>query len=793
MSFNNNYFAKVKLDKKYKELEKLRAEVLKNNSTIELETYFVSKIEKLLELYTIDKDMEELFVKIIFNYFNIINMYFIQKEQKIPKCDESIKTFLNVSVRVLEFAIITNNYGKKDLEKLYFNTASINRCFFQYFILINKDISKTYLKQFRIHKDRDNGSKPTIFIEGYNIKYVPILKTRPPKKNRKSQNIIFEIENNFPDLVNGVQSKFSSKINWFEFYFKLTNFEINEIFNARGSRIHNRPSSKRDREKIEFDTFDYYECLFNFVVSNINYEDIESSDERSESLSREIEINSLAFNDEKFPKFSKVLKEKNVSNFKRLQIAKAISNNMAKKELFLKSKTVNDYILSDIVKKMISNNNYYEYILIISIFIGVEVKNLLYILTKQSKFIVYTKNSLRFNIDANSFADSISRSYDITKEVENDYFEVYLPSFLNEIFKYVKKELKIVFEKCIEKDYISNLELYKETVENEFKNIKNALNKQKDNFGKNIPNFNIKTIHKTFYYYFYIYNDKSDIGILTNQLTRTNDIKARYAVRLKRLYHFEKWINDFYNILTNNHSASPLYDEINSKYAGSPKFIASDIFIDFILSLKMLKTDDEIQKLNLLMIIIRYSLSILIAGRDIHHSCDLSNCSIDSEILIIHEKAKSINSSRRLIPLTNLTLKFIKYFHELKNKYQIKLPYPVLLIKSEDKLEEHDITKKSIIDFLHETFKETRLRNIEKFIQESDLNFGRHIFTSKAVEYSFNNEFTDEFMGHYSKAKLGLGIYSNFNVGKYLRETREFVEKIEKEYFPECILIEDLI
>ena len=118
---------------------------------------------------------------------------------------------------------------------------------------------------------------------------------------------------------------------------------------------------------------------------------------------------------------------------------------------------------------------------------------------------------------------------------------------------------------------------------------------------------------------------------------------------------------------------------------------------------------------------------------------------------------------------------------------------PLLLIDNSGVLEEKDMSRKSILDFLQKSFKNHRLTSIEQFVKGSDLNLGRHVFSTEAINYSFNKEFTNEFLGHYSKAQLGFGMYSNFDVKKYIDETRAFMEKIEDDFFPKEISIEDLI
>lgn len=782
-----DYFELMNLVADNEEIKKLKAKLSKyevNNKLIE----YCKSMKEVLDNYPIINDNSLFFDKIVFNYLHVIDLYFVQKKQKKPKCSDTIDNFFNTAIRILEFAIFIKHNDISDFEEIYFNTENVNSCFFKHFISIKDYIEKFYKDRFYISKDIENRFKVTIFL-GHDFKYIPTSIPRSPFGN-----------NNY-------------SVDWFERYFKLSDKEadiqIHEVFSGKGSKTSNNIHGDRRSKEARNGSFDTNKEIEDTAVSSIGDMNLESYDERYESNSRQNENKSILLvkqedmddtllEDENIKEISKLTKLKKLSNYKNIQIGKFISSSIAKKEMFLESKAPNLEILSELVKNILNGNNWHEYVISVAIFTGIKIENLFlalidYPIIDKLVDIEISDQSIIFYIDKTSFAQNIIIDEQIVKEVDNEKFIVFLPDFLFKMTKFIKEELEILIKAKREKGKSLDSSFFENLLKEELKNIKNVFKDNIDKLSKNVSNLNINNIHRVFYYYFHKFSDKTDIGILTNKLSKTDEVKVRYTIRLQRLHIFEDWINKLYQKLTNNHSTSKSYDISKIKYSGSPKYVENIVFRAFLISLKSLKLDDEIQRFNILMIIIRYSLSILLATREYRHSCNLSNYSQKYSILLIHEKAKDINSSKRLIPLTKRAKEYIELFYKLKEKYNIKSKMPILLIDNSGVLEEKDMSRKSILDFLQKSFKNHRLTSIEQFVKGSDLNLGRHVFSTEAINYSFNKEFTNEFLGHYSKAQLGFGMYSNFDVKKYIDETRAFMEKIEDDFFPKEISIEDLI
>ena len=225
---------------------------------------------------------------------------------------------------------------------------------------------------------------------------------------------------------------------------------------------------------------------------------------------------------------------------------------------------------------------------------------------------------------------------------------------------------------------------------------------------------------------------------------------------------------------------------------GSPKLIKSAAFKNFLLDLTSLSPKNYIDEFNLKMIFIRYSLSILLATRDYVNSCDLSDFSRNYKLLTIHEKIKHIKTSKRLIPLTDKALLYIDEFIELKEKYKIDFSYPILLKEENSEITSIQLTKISVLEYLKSFKDDYKYFEIEKFIKITELNLGRHVFSSEALKNGFNKDYENEFMGHFSRGSSGLGVYSNFNINDYINSTRSFIEDIEKRYFPTYITSKDI-
>ena len=147
-----DYFELMNLVADNEEIKKLKAKLSKyevNNKLIE----YCKSMKEVLDNYPIINDNSLFFDKIVFNYLHVIDLYFVQKKQKKPKCSDTIDNFFNTAIRILEFAIFIKHNDISDFEEIYFNTENVNSCFFKHFISIKDYIEKFYKDRFYISKD----------------------------------------------------------------------------------------------------------------------------------------------------------------------------------------------------------------------------------------------------------------------------------------------------------------------------------------------------------------------------------------------------------------------------------------------------------------------------------------------------------------------------------------------------------------------------------------------------------------------------------------------------------------
>lgn len=766
MHFNSNFFINFPIENK--ETQRIKNEYLSTKYNPTLDMFFIKKIENIITKYIIINDNSVFIEKIVNNYWSIINLYFIQINQKNPRCNGTIIDFFNCGIRILEFSIFIKCNNLSELEEIFFNLAPENECFFEHFNFIKEDIYNDYSNLFKIEKDPKNKNRITVFLGEY-ANYTPISIPKMKKKDNSEFNIF-----------------------WFDKYFKLDEFLVKEMFMGNGSSISgaiysNRRGSNK-RNKGFFEIHDYYDSI---SFSKIDVDSINTLEEKKESLQRDNQMPSVIFHKpDTFIKNTKKIEKSITSNFKQHLINKTISNSITKNEMYLISKAPNLQLFSQLVIKLFKDSeSYYSSLILVSLFTGINVKNLLYVFLEQSNEIKYlSKNGiLRIKIKNDIFANSILLKNRITKKVKNDELNIHFPFFLEKLYNFSKNNIKNSLEFSINKNKLTQEQL-DDLINFELKKISRVLTNHKRALDKNISHVNIKSIHKLFYHYFHILNDKTDIGILfSNNLRKNDQARICYAVTPKRLINFENWINIFYETLTKNYSSFKAFDNTNIQFIGSPRFVESSAFKNFLTDLKQIKINSRIEKCNIQMIYLRYSLSIILATRSLKNSCDLSNYSPKLALLTIHEKAKNIKSSKRLIPLTVKAIELINFFFELKKEFNLTGFTPIRLKEDKNELIEIPLSKESILDFLQIICEKELFLSLKKFINATELNFGRHIFSTKAVQYEFNREFTDELMGHYSKGKLGFGIFSNFDTQRYIEETKDFIEIIERDYFSEQI------
>ena len=146
--------------------------------------------------------------------------------------------------------------------------------------------------------------------------------------------------------------------------------------------------------------------------------------------------------------------------------------------------------------------------------------------------------------------------------------------------------------------------------------------------------------------------------------------------------------------------------------------------------------------------------------------------------------------------MTELGDRYIQYFLKLKNNYNIESYSPAIILNNG-----------SILDFNNENLKNWFSQNkeeissilseqdyklFENFILSVVLDFGRHIFATKAHnEMKLEQDYIDALLNHFEKGTQDQGMYSLFDNRKYFTGSRDIMKMIEKEYIPFCKYLQE--
>jgi hypothetical protein len=534
-----------------------------------------------------------------------------------------------------------------------------------------------------------------------------------------------------------------------------------------------------------------------------------------------------------------------ISVLKVIKIEKAIGHYEAKNNLNLPSKYNIPVIplLQDFLQNSYDKSLYSK--LMISVLItGINLENIFTMLLSINQDFQYLTNNNIIRIKLTTkYAHAIDSNLNLTDET-NKYVEIELPIFLTTILKEISKELiykiknKIIPESLYTKfkelslATVTTVPIVKQNsfIPRDFKNIQekimnftnvNAINefiqenmdkdfytkfiegelKQFSKFFKKKKNKFTKTISVTptslsniFFHYFKQAYDTSEINLLYAK-TKTQNVhtKLTYVATRTNLINYSIWIEELVDKLELMKILKITIDiaakNNSDQFSGSPKFIHADKYKTFLGLLSKLELDNQYDNVNIRMIYLRYLFSISFATREYYFSANLKSYSRREKVLFIHEKAKNIHSSKRIIPLTNTAVEYIEYFYKLRERYNIISYAPILF---EDNLNETNLSSETIKSWLIK--KENEIMNFYNkdvyqflldFVSKVDLNVGRHIFASLSNSLNIvSSDEIDAFLNHFEKGTQDQAIYSVFDNQKYFKNIRKNMEIIEKRYIP---------
>ncbi|RLA82329.1 MAG: hypothetical protein DRG78_07505 [Epsilonproteobacteria bacterium] len=515
-------------------------------------------------------------------------------------------------------------------------------------------------------------------------------------------------------------------------------------------------------------------------------------------------------------------KEDNKNAFKKYKLSSALGHLQAKANLNIASKyTIPKIELLAIFLKN-SNDKSFEYnLLVLSMVLGIEYKNIVAILLdKSDDFKIVNKIFLRIKLTT-AYAGIKNQELfrKSKKEVEVELPEHIVKKILNmkeqlydrlnrvfleqkELFttedKQIVEECKSI--KCIELFMNENLssskieEIYEELFNKISKSFSSYIEKSKKGFNKTIV-INSKSLHLYSFYYFKQFYNGSEINhLFLKNKTANIHTKLAYVNTTKYLLNMSVWLNELSDELALVDTRKVNNYKIESDYSGSNKYISAQVFKMFLQNLMDLEFKTIEDNVSIRMIYLRYVFSVLFATREYYFSANVMDYSKRLKILFIHEKAKNLYSSKRIIPVTDLGDEYIRYFLKLKNKHNLQSFSPYVPLTEEYKKTEFDkhATNNMIVswflerrDYIVSIYNEEKYDAIYNFVSSVELNFGRHIFASEAHNFmSMEQDYVDALLNHFEKGTQEQGKYSLFDNQEYFKSFRVVMQKIEKDYIP---------
>lgn len=430
--------------------------------------------------------------------------------------------------------------------------------------------------------------------------------------------------------------------------------------------------------------------------------------------------------------------------------------------------------LKPFVCSLLKQSDLYVDLIVLSIFSGLSVDELVKTLSRKHEFLSYSPlgNKISGLIPDQLYAQN-------RKNINVSFC---LPEPLS-------LKVKTLFE-----HYSSNKEI---EISYEIQKIQQTLSFLVKNHSKQLT-LSIATLPKLLEYYYAQFNNTSDISILfAPKISQNDSAKVGYVQHSKRLIQRELWILEFYSLFSGDENFQIAILEEDSLQVGSPFFIEAHEFRLFLNNLDQLYLqikksnlkDKQLMCDNLSMIAIRYVSMVAIATRDAENSCSFFQYSRRFQTLVIQEKNKSHDASIRIIPLTKLMVNTIRYFHDIKNRYQFNGYIPVLLENQDGAFKTIQCNPSNIHDYIKKVTADHKLSHLLcSFISKHPLRSGRHIFSTLARRSNLKKEYEDAFLNHFYLGNVDMGVYSNFNSQEYCSNIKNFIEKdIEPLYIPSSI------
>lgn len=465
----------------------------------------------------------------------------------------------------------------------------------------------------------------------------------------------------------------------------------------------------------------------------------------------------------------------------------------------------------------IENKYSFEYqLLVSSIVLGIEPSRLIAMKLKLiTDMQLIHGNTIRVDLTT---AYAQVNNYQIYEKTKN-IVEFVIPEYIEQFFKDSEETLFLELEKQIKKnkpligkdvlaeyngcnttkdlhqflvnnfDEVNITKIYNALVEEQQKSLSKYLSYQRKKFKKNIV-IRIKNLHTFSLHYFKRFHKNSDANLLfLKNKTANIHTQLAYISTPKSLSRITQWFDELMQKLSLVDTSSDTLIPMTSEYSGSNKLISAQEFKNFLKVLMSLKLSNKFATLTLKMIYLRYVFSIFFASRKYYFSANLKQYTSREKLLFLHEKAKNIYTSKRIVPITILGDKYIQYFYKLRKEFALESYSPVIMTDDGDIVDFDNSNLTNWLDKHKDEIKSQCIGKefalIENFFKDTVFDFGRHIFASKAhTEMVLAQDYVDAMLNHFERGTQDQGMYSSFDNQEYFQETRRMMEKIEKEYIP---------
>lgn len=466
--------------------------------------------------------------KIVYTYFAMILIYFKAVQGKSDqKATKKLRNFIISSNRILEFIIYIMSTDDEELIDIFLEKY---KEFTKHYYFFLQEISQeTKNKNFTIKQS-----------------------------NKKNYIILDEIPKNISEVhfdpkkyyFSAIKTQpFEKKIDCLmDHYLKLDDPIVESMYFINQKDRDKKESNKnRNIDKIAFGRIAS-------ELSSIQYGSIPKREDLVLETQKDVDVLSNKYTSpildqevaysvsEKFAKRIRIANQKNEldikieSNFKRYQIARAITSSIANKNLLLHS----DYSipepesLREIISEMFIANKDKTTIIILSILLGTSIENIILSL-KDNVGMKYQKSKQQviFDLNKSFFAKPIN--------TKNQLFQKTTSKFYIQISQLFEMILQIA-KNYIDKITVNNISEIKADI-NEFLKI------SKKHYEKTIV-LNLNSLGLIMYQYFKKFHTSSNISLFyIKEISKNEQAKLCYCASNARLYNLENWIIELSEIL----------------------------------------------------------------------------------------------------------------------------------------------------------------------------------------------------------------------------------------------------